>query len=177
VQIFQQSLAVPSIILLHAGVIRTDDNLWSCYSISFTHQSTMSSRMTIMEELKWKHVVLTFYWVSVWVFLLQLEDSCNQHDPFPIRQTTGNLLYCWNILRNWYPSVRCSLRSKPLSEVKGSTPEARKCCCFLYWELFCEWSVERTNSLMQIYCLFIIYLTVLLVDQATSIDTEWRISE
>jgi hypothetical protein len=94
VQIVQPPLAVPSIILLHAGVIRTDDNLWSCYSISFTHQSAMSSRMTIMEELKWKHVVLTSYWISVWVFLLPLEDSRNQHDPFPIHQTTGNLLYC-----------------------------------------------------------------------------------
>jgi hypothetical protein len=44
------------------------------YQTIFTHQSAMSSKITPMQELKQKRV-LTWYYVSVRVFLMHLVDS------------------------------------------------------------------------------------------------------
>jgi hypothetical protein len=44
------------------------------YPKSFIHESDVSPRKIAMQEIEWKHVALTFYEISVRIFLMQQQD-------------------------------------------------------------------------------------------------------
>jgi hypothetical protein len=62
----------------------TVDAIWisdvvALYRKSLAHQSITLSRKIHMQELKWIHVVLSLYWVSAQVLLVELSNSSDTH--------------------------------------------------------------------------------------------------
>jgi hypothetical protein len=65
------------------------------YLKPFTCQSAMSPKETPTQGMKQKLIVLTLYWVSTRILLMELADSCNWHTSFPIHARYWRIY--WNI--------------------------------------------------------------------------------